>query len=192
MVGESGGRWGVSGREHPKGLGCRGRQRESEGRLRRLFPRLCGQRGTLRGESHRDMNPERGWGGWGASPSRVPVSDTEAQGRLWSTKLRRSPRPGLQRPFAPARAKSQRLRGRSLALPLSSARHGSSKMSAAPRPPLSPAWPGASPLARKISAVCSAADPAGPAPQQTLTTLKLPPARHQHQSYQPPALCELL
>lgn len=69
-------------------------KREREGRLRRLFPRLCGQRGTLRGESHRDMNPERGWGGWGASPSRVPVSDTEAQGRLRSTKLRRSPRPG--------------------------------------------------------------------------------------------------
>ncbi|XP_071299424.1 deoxycytidine kinase 2 isoform X1 [Agelaius tricolor] len=65
-------------------------------------------------------------------------------------------------------------------------------MSAAPRPPLSPARPGAAPLARKISAVCSTAQPAGPAPQQTLTTPKLPPVRQQHRSYQPPALCKLL
>ncbi|XP_056358779.1 deoxycytidine kinase 2 isoform X1 [Oenanthe melanoleuca] len=65
-------------------------------------------------------------------------------------------------------------------------------MSAAPRPPLSPARPGAAPPARQISAVCSTAYPAGSAPQQPLATLQLPPVHQQHQSKRPPAPCEPL
>nr|XP_026647238.1 pectinesterase inhibitor 10 isoform X1 [Zonotrichia albicollis] len=110
----------------------------------------------------------------GSSPNRVPVSDTEAQGGLGSTKPRCPLGPACSaRTLPPAPSPSACAAAPSLS-PLSSARHSSSKMSAAPRPPLSPARPGAAPLARKISAVRSAADPAGPAPQQMLATFKLP------------------
>lgn len=132
---------------------------------------------ALQGEPQQDMNPERGWGGWGAPRAGCPsVTPRRRAGSRAQTRVPPRPQPCSTRSLPPAPSPSACAASPSLS-PLSSARHGSSKMSAAPRPPLSPARPGAAPLARKISAAYSTANTAGSAPEQTLTTLKLPPPR---------------
>lgn len=191
MIGESGEGGGYKAGSTPRGWDARGDK--ERGAASALVPPALraagGPAGRVAPGHERGARPGR----VGSSSSRVPVSDTVAQGAFGAQSPGATPpTPACSaRSLPPAPSPSACAAAPSLS-PLSSARHGSSKMSAAPRPPLSPARPGAAPLARKISAVCSTAQPTGPAPQQTLTTLKLPPVRQQHHSYQPPALCELL
>lgn len=116
MVGESEGSGVRPGAPRGAGMpGNPGREKGGCGGGGCLSSRLCGQRGTVQGERtgaltwSADGEP-RGQGGLGSTNALYPLG-----------------RPGLQRPLAPARrAKCRRLRGRSLALAPSSARHGSS------------------------------------------------------------------